>query len=85
MKPTTYRENPPARDDVVLYLGSANSRRNGRTKHLAREGDKTTLCGHVNLSYNQKGEINGNKKSPYRGPDRVLGSLCSICQREIQE
>ena len=85
MNNAVYREEKPPSNDVVLYHGAAHSsRQSGNTKHLAREGDETSICGHVNLQYNQKGDIHGNKSSPYRGPDRVLGNLCTKCQRRLK-
>ena len=71
-------------EEVILYLGAKHGHGNN-TKHLAREGDYKTLCNSTELVYNQKGEIHGQKKATYRGPDRVLGRLCTQCQEKHKE
>jgi len=75
-----------SRENVVLYLGSSNSASStkGNTKHLAVPGEETTLCKRVDIEYNQNGNIHGAKHCSYKGPDRVLGRICSNCLEKVQ-
>lgn len=68
--------------DSVLLYHSGNTR---GVRHLAVPGDGKTLCRKVDLDYNSKGDLNSTKVSGFKGRDRVLGDLCSVCEKRFEK
>ena len=81
---TETKNTEASNEEVILYMGARHGHGNN-TKHLARKGEDKTLCNTTEVVYNQKGEIHGKKKAPYRGPDRVLGKICTQCLKKHEE
>jgi len=75
------QETPATLDDLIIYHAGNTS----GVRHLARPSDGESLCGKVDLDYNREGLVKGTKSSEFKGCDRVLGSVCSLCENVLQE
>jgi len=75
------QEKPVSVNDLIIYHAGNTS----GVRHLARPSDGESLCGKVELDYNREGFVKGTKSSEFKGCDRVLGSVCSLCENVLQE
>lgn len=64
---------------VMLYSGRYT------TNHLVEEGAEKTFCDSVDVEYNNKGEIKKTKSFKFKGRDRMLGSICTHCERAAEK
>lgn len=69
------------KENIVLYHSGNTS----GVRHLTRPSMDETLCGNVDVDYNQSGEINRTKVTEFKGRGRVLGRLCKICERALSD